>query len=816
MAGEQPPSLKQRSWFWPALAALIALAAIPGVFTTTHVFYVRDLASWFLPHHLWFNHALFEGNLPIWYPYPGCGYATVRDPAFQTLFPLTLPLRLLPPILGFNLIVALPFPLAAVGMFLFLRRHVQPAAACLGATVVAASGVFLSTANAPNLSWSAAMLCWVLFATDACVARPGARRFAALSIAWGLLFLAGEPVTFAAAAVLATLYAGLGSGASSWRARAMAAGSTAAAALAGVVLGAVQLFPLLEAQARSIRASGALGDIWSLHPARLVEFIVPFFFGKWVGMPWELTQWLFGLNDRREPLLISMYVGVGALLLAVLGATVAPRRRFAAFFALAVPISLLAAFGTHTPLYAAARHALPLLAMLRYPSKLALVTSVAIGVLAALGFDAISDAEPISRKRLALPAGIACVLAAIAGSGMLIAHVYPQLVLSFGERFAATLSLPEPLPASRSLLARIAAGAPHLLAVAAAAFVFLLLSGSKQRIGRASRNALFFLVACDLIASNASINPTVEASALAPFGWVDKIASHPGDRVFVSSTLGVGLPALDDAPPTPVYPHDTPPTLHQAMYDAALANWWTGWNIRKTLSAELTGLRPQAYLDLLHQFNASDRAARYRFLSWTGTRYYLVAAEPPIPSTALARLPNLGTMALYESEPRGSRVSVVSAAEIEPDQSAQIRRLFVPEFDPSKTILIDSAPPAPSGIPGAAIPARAVVLKESTNSLDVQADAPQDSYLLLLDSYDAGWRVEVDGQQAPLLLADGVFRAVRVSAGRHRVRFVFLPQSLILGGALSVAMALGLVVMARIGPRATSDLADLSRDTARR
>ena len=798
MAGEQPPRLEQRPWFWPALAALFALAAIPGIFTTTQVFYVRDLASWFLPHHLWFHHALFTGNLPLWYPYPGCGYATVRDATFQTLFPLTLPLRFLPPILGFNLIVALPFPLTAAGMFLFLRRHVRPAAACLGATVVAASGVFLSTANAPNLSWSAALLPWVLFGADAFVARPGARRFGLLSTAFGLMFLAGEPVTFAATAVVAMLYAGLGSGASSWRARAIAAGATAAAALAGVLLGAVQLFPLLEAQARSIRASGALGDMWSLHPARLVEFIVPFFFGKWVGMPWELTQWLFGLNDRREPLLMSMYVGAAALLLALIGATVAPRRRFTAFFSLAVPISLLAAFGSHTPLYAAARNALPLLAMLRYPSKLALITTVAIGVLAALGFDAISDAEPISRKRLALPVGVAFVLAAIAGSGMLIAHLYPQLVLSVGERFAATLSLPEPLAASRSFLARLLAGAPHLLAVAAAAGVFLLLSGSKQRIGRASRNTLFALVAFDLIGSNASINPTVEASALAPFGWVDKLAPYPNDRVFVSSTLGVGLPALDDAPPPPVYPPDVPPTLHQAMYDAAVANWWTGWNIRKTLSAELTGLRPQAYLDLLHQFSASDRTMRYRFLSWTGTRYYLVAAEPPMPSAALMRLPNLGTMALYESEPTGSRVAVLSAAEIEPDQSAQVRRLFVPEFDPSKTVLIDSAPPAPSGIPGAALPARAVVLKEAANSLDVEADAPQDAYLLLLDSYDAGWRVEVDGQRAPLLRADGVFRAVRVSAGRHLVRFVFRPRSLILGGALSVAMALGLLGMARV------------------
>jgi len=37
----------------PVLCVLVALLAVPGVFSLTSVFYVRDLATFFFPHHLW-------------------------------------------------------------------------------------------------------------------------------------------------------------------------------------------------------------------------------------------------------------------------------------------------------------------------------------------------------------------------------------------------------------------------------------------------------------------------------------------------------------------------------------------------------------------------------------------------------------------------------------------------------------------------------------------------------------------------------------------------------------------------------------------
>ena len=57
--------------------------------------------------------------------------------------------------------------------------------------------------------------------------------------------------------------------------------------------------------------------------------------------------------------------------------------------------------------------------------------------------------------------------------------------------------------------------------------------------------------------------------------------------------------------------------------------------------------------------------------------------------------------------------------------------------------------------------------------IDVDATTP--GYVVLNDPYHAWWDAEVDGQEAPLLQANVIFRAVKVPAGAHRVRFVFRP-----------------------------------------
>src|SRR5258707_13499567 len=109
---------------WPLLALIVATMPVAGVFTLSRIFFVRDLTMAFRSRFLFLRHAVDSGTFPLWDPYTADGQPAVNDALYQ-LFRLTsLPIRrLLPEVVAYTVWIAAPVPLAALGMYLFLRRH---------------------------------------------------------------------------------------------------------------------------------------------------------------------------------------------------------------------------------------------------------------------------------------------------------------------------------------------------------------------------------------------------------------------------------------------------------------------------------------------------------------------------------------------------------------------------------------------------------------------------------------------------------------------------------------------------------------------
>jgi uncharacterized membrane protein YfhO len=78
----------------------------------------------------------------------------------------------------------------------------------------------------------------------------------------------------------------------------------------------------------------------------------------------------------------------------------------------------------------------------------------------------------------------------------------------------------------------------------------------------------------------------------------------------------------------------------------------------------------------------------------------------------------------------------------------------------------------------------------------VEVDLSEAGYLVLLDAYDRGWRVSVDGQATDHLRANLAFRAVAVPAGPHRVDFVYRPIAVTAGVLASAGTVTALIGMA--------------------
>lgn len=89
-------------------------------------------------------------------------------------------------------------------------------------------------------------------------------------------------------------------------------------------------------------------------------------------------------------------------------------------------------------------------------------------------------------------------------------------------------------------------------------------------------------------------------------------------------------------------------------------------------------------------------------------------------------------------------------------------------------------------------------LRRTINERVVEVDAPCPGKLVFAETHYPGWRVDVDGRAAPLLIHDTTFSAVALPAGRHVVTKRYRPLLPAAGAAVSlVSLALLLLVARR-------------------
>jgi len=159
-------------------------------------------------------------------------------------------------------------------------------------------------------------------------------------------------------------------------------------------------------------------------------------------------------------------------------------------------------------------------------------------------------------------------------------------------------------------------------------------------------------------------------------------------------------------------------------------------------------------------------------------------------------------MTLFEDPAPAPRALVVPSARIVPSLGARIGALFSDTFAIEQDVLLDAAPPAAAGVSRPGVPAGATIAEDQPSRVRIAAGVPEGGgYVVLLDSFDPNWVAEVDGQRAPLLDAHGLFRAIRVAPGHHDVVLRYRSRPLLIGLFISLATALGLVVLCTLNPR---------------
>jgi hypothetical protein len=223
--------------------------------------------------------------------------------------------------------------------------------------------------------------------------------------------------------------------------------------------------------------------------------------------------------------------------------------------------------------------------------------------------------------------------------------------------------------------------------------------------------------------------------------------------------------------------------------------------LRESLSYDLPLLWPVEITKTLNRFKTAPRADRLRFLKRVGTRFATLPAPAPPGAAPLATVVGAEQLKLYEIAPGARRTYIVPDALIGDSTDWAIEGLFQSRFDPAAGVLVSATPPPPAGMPAPAVPASAEFVEDGINRVAVRAGLPADGYLVLLDSYDPSWKVDVDGVAAPLMRGNGLFRAVHLRRGTHMVTFTYQPATVYAGAGVSAAGVLLLLMWCVVEPR---------------
>ena len=759
---------------WVPLVVALSLLPVLGLFTTDRIFFVRDLSFFFWSRHLWLRQTLLGGEAPWWDPHVAAGQSAIADALNQLLMPVTLAIRLLPSdVVSFNLWVALPLPLAAVGMFVFLRRRdLPPSAAAIGAAIFTLAGPTVSMLNTPNLSWSVALLPWVLWSLS--------RGAGTMAIAYALQALCGEPVTWVVTGAVATAYAGTLRGALILRA---AGGLTA-----GALLASAQLVPTLLAGVRAHRGALATPDFWSVHPVALWDAVAPNVFGSYYDAFLADLPWMGALNFGRDPFFYSLYVGPIVLLLAAIGAASAFRKH--AFWVVIAILATVAALGGYTPFYPLLRKLVPQLIYFRFPVKYIVFAVFALAVLGAAGWAAIlgRDRDQVSAGRVARLAAIVGAVGVIATAALL---AVPDVLLQATHWLAASTHLKD-VDAGAAFLARTA---PPL---ALRGFA-LLLAGSVLIAAAQLRPqlvALVFAAICaDLAITNGGLNLTMDVAKLRPPAWYTAAAG--AQRVYVGGRMRGFMNGGDpDGAKDWQIPAEGTAIEGRMILNAQLPMAPSGWRVREALSYDLPYLWPAEYEAALRRFEDADREGRAAFLRRSGVRRCVLPVAARRPYLRIAEVPDWN-MAVYDCDPHAVRVYLAPAVEIRPDGAGEAwERDALFDVKLPDDVARVAAMPAAAGVAGPPEDPSVRIVHDGATVVELAAATDRTTLVVLRDSYDPSWRADVDGVPAEIVRVNGRYRGVAVPAGRHVIRFHYRPRDLATGLMLSMA---GIAVLGFFG-----------------
>jgi len=719
-----------------------------------------DLAQIFLYWQDFTSTEMRQGRLPFWNPhvYSGVPFLAGFQPAL--LYPpswIGLPLS---PVCAINVGIALHVFLAGLWVYVWTsRRRLHPAARVFAALVFMFCGAHtlqIYRGHLPNLrtlAWAPLVLASIDGALDT---RRGR---------WVLVGMAAVAAQILAGHIQETYYTGLVAGAYALvvaigrRQVGYAIVAVGMMYAGGALLAAAQLFPGIDAARETIRSlmTYEIASSFAFPPENVTTLVLPGLFGDLVTTPywgrWTLSE-------------MCLFVGVAPFVLALYGARAgAPEvRRYSLAFAIGV---LVLACGYYTPVYQLLYDYLPAYRNFRGTTKFAFLASLFVVMLAAVGFDEALRAPRLPRWPAVVAAATGILLLGASGT---VHHTVTDG--SDGWWLRALIALKGPsnvfLEQDRwgpEFIVRAGRHAAVVLAVGGGTFLLVAATWHAARQRRAARYALALLGVAEVFTyarySRVSFDPSARLHQLDLLR--EFRAEHPGDYRILS-----------DSPYR---------AMSGSAFDVDGGDPMLSERYAEFLGVAF-GVEPQRFI--LWPLITTPRMLGMLRCRWvvqpegSGLRY-----DP----TGLRELP---------------RAFLVTRWQLLPDTASRLDVLRYGRFDPTTTVLLETAPdPAPDPSADPARLGTVRVVDRTTDALEIEAELTAPAILVLTDGYAGGWRARaIDAAPQPayaILPADHTLRALPLAAGRHHLLLEYRPPAFAVGVGVSavalVAYAAALILL---------------------
>lgn len=783
------------------------------------------------------------GELPLWNPYLFAGVPFLAAGQHSALYPFSILFLLLPLSAAYGWFMASQLALAGLSMFALIRTYgLRRPAAVFAGVAFQLCGLLVVGVVHPMIVASVAWLPLILALVDKLLrtdpglgGRPASLPWAVLgAAAIGCHLLAGHVEISVYTALVTTAYAIyrlLTSG--RLRERGYAASRIAWLALfgaGGALLAAIQLVPLFELVTQNFRGAGrsTFEQVLSYaFPVRyMLLWLMPNLYGSWghhAYFDWfslrmepatalQGTWWGYSAKEQVES---SVYVGLGTLLMAVVGAALGLRslllRRDARdrvpvpFFVALAGLSLLFIFGT--PAYGLLYYGLPGIDQLHSPFRWKFPLTVALCVLAALGFDRWTNARSSLQRALALAVAAAGALTVV---GVVAARLaWPLVSDPTTALFEESALAPQRFSGPQGLFSYIAGNV--------ALFGLLLVANgvaAALKPGRVQSAALIAVLALDLNVAWVGFAPAVDPALLE----VRPAALQPlrDDGEAVGSLKLWRVTSYE-----PNGAAHAKPANANALWPLGLQDV-RGYDsiIPKRYVQYMRAIEPQG--DLLYNRISPlrERASlESPLLDLLGVKYVLTENE--IDVAGYEELPRVGGLRVYRNTRAMPRAYLLPAgATVAPQDATAGDDFFaqaIRRYDPRRFVLVND--PALCGAAGCASPSPAEFTPATITAYandEVWIDAPTGTgreWLILNDSWFPGWRAFVrplgasDDREVevPVALVNGNFRGVRLDqaglpadARVATVRFKYSPDSVRFGAFASALAAVSLLFLAGI------------------